>query len=48
MPIGSFVYRRGDTYSFRVKIPAHMRSRVRRRELLFALGSGPIDMGSGM
>lgn len=28
MGIGSFVYRRGDTYSFRCRVPAHLRTKT--------------------
>ncbi|MBF0863476.1 MAG: site-specific integrase [Gluconobacter potus] len=44
MGIGSFVYRRGDTYSFRCRVPADLRSRVAKQEVVFALGTRDKDV----
>ncbi|MBF0876930.1 site-specific integrase [Gluconobacter cerevisiae] len=44
MGIGSFVYRRGDTYSFRCRVPAHLRAKTRKQELVFAVGTRDRDV----
>lgn len=44
MGIGSFVYRRGDTYSFRCRVPAHLRAKTRKQDLVFALGTRDRDV----
>ncbi|EHH67469.1 site-specific integrase [Gluconobacter morbifer] len=44
MGIGSFVYRRGDTYSFRCRVPAWLRSRVAKQDVVFAVGTRDRDV----
>lgn len=44
MGIGSFVYRRGDTYSFRCRVPAHLRAKTRKQDLVFAVGTRDLDV----
>ncbi|WP_408875388.1 DUF6538 domain-containing protein [Gluconobacter thailandicus] len=44
MSIGSCVYRRGDTYSFRCRVPAHLRAKTRKQDLVFAVGTRDRDV----